>query len=95
MGLETLAANPEMIAAISRGLERTSPISLDNADLLAPHGVEDGSVQLFVNGQPQPTFPIKASYPGFVSTDAGTMTSPMSNVQCLLSAGRQWTLDIC
>jgi hypothetical protein len=57
-GYRALSANPEMIGAVSRGLERISPISLDNADVIAPPGAEDGTVQLFIDGQPQPVIPV-------------------------------------
>lgn len=70
LAYRSLVANPEMIAAVSRGLESLSPISLEKLDEIAPKGAEDGNVQLYINAQEvQAPFPLKAAYPGFVTTE--------------------------
>lgn len=69
-GFRALAANSNMIAAVSRGLDEISSLPLDDADLVAPTGAEDGTTEFHVNGQPALSpYPLKAEYPGFVAVE--------------------------
>jgi hypothetical protein len=65
----TMAASPEFIGAISRGLDYLAIQSIKELDDLAPTGADDGQFSQKVNGQQLPSLPPQITYPGFVSSN--------------------------
>lgn len=65
-----MAAQPDFVAAVSRGLDDIPSLATVDVAALAPGGADDSNTTLYINGavagSPHPPFSL---YPGFASTD--------------------------